>query len=168
MIVSEEMLVDTVDEQDLPTGVIKRSNALASRVNFRVVHLFLFNRLGALLIQQLAFDRERYPGAWGSSVAAYVASGETYEQAAQRRLPQELGITTGLQLVGKTSMRDEGSKKFITLLTGRSDGPFSYDHDHIANLEYHTIPEIQMLRQSGTRPFTPTFLHVLDFYQQQL
>ena len=166
MITSEDMLIDTVDDQDNPIGIIKRSLALPLRSNFRVVHLLLFNQQGDLLLQQLGFGRERHPGAWGSSVAAYVASGETYVQAAQRRLPEELGITTPLHALGKTSMNDEGSTKFIMLYTGIADGPFNYDHEHITRLEFCSIPEIVTFRQARTRTFTPTFLHVLDFYQQ--
>lgn len=165
MIVTEDMLIDTVDDHDNISGRIKRSEVLQKHANFRVVHLLLFNHQGDLLLQQLAFTRERHPGAWGSSVAAYVASGETYAQAAQRRLPQELGITTPLNELGKTSMMDEGSKKFMTIYTGIFEGTFSYDHEHIATLEYCSIPAIIGLRMSGVRPFTPTFLHVFDFYQ---
>ena len=165
MIVTEDMLIDTVDDQDNVTGQIKRSAALLNHANFRVVHLLLFNSQGDILLQQLAFTRERHPGKWGSSVAAYVASGETYTQAAQRRLPQELGITTSLHEIGKTSMMDEGSKKFITIYNGIFDGPFSIDHEHIARLEHRSIPALIALRTSGARPFTLTFLHVLDFYQ---
>ena len=82
MIVSEDMLIDAVDNQDNVTGRIKRNEALRRHANFRVVHILLFNHHGNLLLQQLAVTRERHPGAWGSSVAAYVASGETYKQAA--------------------------------------------------------------------------------------
>ena len=62
-------------------------------------------------------------------------------------------------------MMDEGSKKFITIYIGITDGPFAYDEEHIAQLEYHSIPAIVTLHTSGARLFTPTFLHVLDFYQ---
>ncbi|MBZ5728571.1 MAG: NUDIX domain-containing protein [Acidobacteriia bacterium] len=122
MIVSEDMLIDTVDDQDRATGVIKRSEALLRHVGFRVVHILLFNHQGDLLLQQLALTRPRHPGAWGSSVAAYVAAGETYWQAAQRRLPQELGVTAQLRELGKTTMLDEVAKKFITVYTGSTDG----------------------------------------------
>ena len=165
MIVSTDMLIDTVDDQDNVIGTIKRSDALRQHANFRVVHLLLFNHEGKLLLQQLAYTRERHPGAWGSSVAAYVRSGESYRQAAQRRLLQELGITTSLDDLGKTSMIDEASKKFITVYAGTTDGPFAYDHDHIAQLDYREIADVNALQASGARTFTPTFLHVLNFYQ---
>jgi hypothetical protein len=59
MLVSEDMLIDTVDSQDVPSGVIRRSEALPTHANFRVVHVFLFNRHNELLIQQLSPIRGR-------------------------------------------------------------------------------------------------------------
>jgi 8-oxo-dGTP pyrophosphatase MutT (NUDIX family) len=167
MIVSEDMLIDAVDALDRPIGTVRRSDALPRKVNFRVVHLFLFNDQGELLIQQLAASRDRHPGAWGSSVAGYLFAGETYMQAAQRRLSQELGVQTALQAYGKTSMNDEGCTKFITLYLGTCNGPFTYDHDHIAKLEFQGLPALRIQRGTGERRFTPTFLHVLNFYEQQ-
>jgi len=166
MFVSEDMLLDMVDDSDNVTGVVKRTEALPSHANFRVVHVLLFNRQQQLLLQQLSLTRERHPGAWGSSVAAYVASGESYPQAAARRLPQELGLTIPLIPLFKTSMMDEQSKKFIMIFTGTADGPFTYDHEHIARLEYRSIPEVLALHEAGARVFTPTFLQVLDAYLQ--
>jgi|SRR5580658_1512956 isopentenyldiphosphate isomerase len=167
MIVSEDMLLDTVDDADNVIGVTKRSEVLSSRANFRVAHLLLFNREQELLLQQLSLTRERHPGAWGSSVAAYVASGENYAQSAARRLRQELAITIPLIPLVKTAMMDEQSKKFIMIFTGTTDGPFTYDHEHIARLEYRSIPDVLALREAGARVFTPTFLQVLDTYRQQ-
>jgi isopentenyldiphosphate isomerase len=166
MIVSEDMLIDTVDEHDNPTGVIRRSEVLQRHGNFRVVHLLLFNRRSEVLIQQLSPVRERHPGQWGSSVAGYLFAGETYEQAAERRLSQELGVSQcDLHLYGKTAMNDAGCKKFISLFVATCEGPFQYDCTHIAGLEFLSIRGIKRQRDSGERAFTPTFLYVLDFYR---
>jgi isopentenyl-diphosphate delta-isomerase len=167
MTVSEDMLIDVVDALDSPIGTVQRSDALPRRVNFRVVNLFLFNNQGELLIQQLAASRERHPGAWGSSVAGYLFAGESYMQAANRRLSQELGVQTALQAYGKTSMNDAGCTKFITLYLGTCDGPFAYDHNHIAKLEFHSLPALRSQCDTGERRFTPTFLHMLNFYEHQ-
>jgi len=106
---------NTVNDNDEITGVIEHSRVFAHHAMFRVVHLFLFNHNNELLLQQLSPQRERHPAAWGSSVAGYVLAGETYEQAATRRVQQELGVTCDLHHFGKTTMIDEGCKKFITL-----------------------------------------------------
>lgn len=167
-IVSQNMLIDTVDNDDVNIGRIRRSDVFTARANFRVVHLFLFNRRNELLVQQLAHDRNRHPGLWGSSVAGYLFAGESYMQAAIRRLSEELGVRNcDLHLFGKTTMTDEECKKFVSLFIATSEGPFQYDHQHIANLEFLSIERIVELNGTGQREFTPTFLHVLNFYQQR-
>jgi len=167
VILSSEMLINTVNDNDEITGVIEHSRVFAHHAMFRVVHLFLFNHNNELLLQQLSPQRERHPAAWGSSVAGYVLAGETYEQAATRRVQQELGVTCDLHHFGKTTMIDEGCKKFITLFLATCEGPFSYDHDHIAALESLRVDRIRQLHDTRARVFTPTFLHVLDFYDHR-
>ena len=112
--VSEEMVIDAVDQSDSPTSIIRRDEVFRRRANFRVVHILVFNRRGELLLQQLSRTRTRHPGYWGSSVAGYNFAGESYEAAAGRRLGEELGIDgVPLTYIGKTSMEDDGCQKFI-------------------------------------------------------
>jgi isopentenyldiphosphate isomerase len=118
-----------------------------------------------LLIQQLATGRDRHPNQWGSSVAAYLFSGESYQEAADRRLREELGISAPLKFIGKTSMDDDGSRKFIGVFTGRADGPFHYDRQHIGALEFLPVSKIEELMKDSARPFTPTFRKVFAFYE---
>jgi ADP-ribose pyrophosphatase YjhB (NUDIX family) len=129
--------------------------------------LFLFNRYNELLLQQLSFGRDRHPGQWGSSVAGYLFAGESYAEAATRRLFEELRVRNAeLHLFGKTAMLDRGCRKFITVFVGSAEGPFQYDQTHIERLEFRPIPDIVLLQRNGERIFTPTVLHVLEFYRQ--
>ena len=86
----QESLIDRVDAHDQVIGVIARNDVFAEHANFRVAHVLLFNRAEELLLQRLSPSRERSPGLWGASVAAYVHSGETYEATARRALSEEL------------------------------------------------------------------------------
>lgn len=163
--VSEEMPVDVVDAHDHPVGVVPRREVLPLKAGFRVAHDLIFNSKGELLVQQLSSRRTRHPGQWGSSVAAYLFSGESYEEAAGRRLREELGISVPLKFIGKTSMDDDGSRKFIGVFTGSADGPFQYDRQHIASLEFLPVGKIQQLMGETARLFTPTFRKVFEFYE---
>lgn len=166
-VVDENMAINRVDDKDVPVGTIPRSLVFQTHANFRVVHVLLFNNKGELLIQRLALSRSRNPGYWGSSVAGYVFAGETYEAAAARRISQELGLYNAtLTLFGKTEMDDQGCKKFIDVFITNHEGPFSYDHSHIEQIEFISLERIHIMRDSGERPFTPTFLHVLNFFEQ--
>ena len=127
--VSERMIIDAVDPADRPIGTISRSRVFSEHANFRVSHVWVFNSSRELLLQRLAFDRMRNPGAWGSSVASYLFSTETYQEAAVRRVREELGVSpSGLKLLVRTEMEDDGCLKFISVFGAIHDGPFRIDY----------------------------------------
>jgi isopentenyldiphosphate isomerase len=158
-------ILDRVNERDQSIGTIERADVFKDHANFRVVHVFIFNPAGELLLQKLAPDRTRHAGRWGSSVAAYVAAGESYAQAATRRLRDELNVTNlRLEEIGKTSMLDNGCRKFITLFVGQNAGPFSLDLSHVTEVEFVALGQVRRLAAQDPSRFTPTLLHLLDFY----
>ena len=61
-------------------------------------------------------------------------------------------------------MEDNGSHKFIGVFTAIHDGPFSFDRNHIEELQYVALPQICEMLQTREHKFTPTFAHVFDLY----
>ena len=164
---TEAMVLDRVDEFDQPMGTVKRTDVFVIGASFRVAHVFIFDSTGKLLLQQLAHSRSRYPGRWGSSLAAYVAAGEDYLQAAHRRLPQELGLDLELRFITTTRMQDQNCSKFITLYFADSAGPFKADPSHIADLAFVALGDVRNATENDPARFTPTFLHLWDLCTQQ-
>jgi isopentenyl-diphosphate delta-isomerase len=159
--------IDCVDDEDRPVGQVPRGEVLQLGLNFRTVHVFVFHD-DRLLLQQLAPTRDRHPERWGSSVAAYLHAGEEYDQAARRRLWEELGLEGPLQRVGKTRMEDERSLKFVELYT-LFDGPAEIrEPNHIEDLRYWTREELDEAIAESHESFTPTFLHVYGYFEQRL
>lgn len=150
-------LIDVVNDDDEPVSTIARGEALQEGVNFRTTHIFVFNASGNLLLQQLTPSRKRHPGRWGSSVAAYVYSGESYKEAAKRRMAEEIGLTVPLTLVGHSRMQDERSLKFIALFRTLAEHADIRDHEHIAALRYWTHDDLRASLERSPEQFTPTF-----------
>lgn len=159
-------LIDRVDPRDRPVGVVTRKDALAEGANFRTAHVFIFDRRGRLLLQRLAPTRERHPGRWGSSVAAYLFAGERYAAAARRRMGEELGLAGTPIPLGKVRMRDERSMKFIGLFEFRADVAEIRDPDHIAELKFWDLENLDTSTVSKPAEFTPTFLRLYSFYRR--
>ncbi|MBV8200036.1 MAG: NUDIX domain-containing protein, partial [Acidobacteria bacterium] len=142
---SPSTLIDRVDETDTPVGTVSRSEVFAERAGFRVVHVFVFNQAGRLLIQRLGQNRERNALKWGSSVAAYLLSGENYLQGAERRLREELGLEGRRPAkFGSVVMPDQGARKFITLYLASAEQHEVHraDPDHIQQLLFWPIANI--------------------------
>lgn len=156
--------IDVVDDANRPVTTTQRRRVPEPGLNFRTVHIFVFNRDGELLLQRLAKSRNRNPLKWGSSVAGYLHAGESYREAAERRLREELGLRTSLQEVGVTSMEDEGSTKFVGLFTTTADDPEIREPDHIADIRYLPLDEIDSLVRVSPDALTGTFRHVYRYY----
>jgi len=158
-------LIDSVNELDIPTGVVPRGAVFENRAGFRVAHIFVFNSSGDLLLQQVGRTRQRSPYRWGSSVATYLNAGESYAEAARRRLYEELLLQTELRKLGSTRMHDDGASKFIELFETKSDFAEIGEPDHIDALEFVPVPVVQDLLSSDPHRFTETFPFVFRLFQ---
>lgn len=163
------MTIDVVNGNDKPVDTVTRKNVLSQGLNFRTVHIFILNKKeNKILIQKLSDKRERHPGHLGSSVAAYLFSGESYIDAASRRLYQELRVEPGcvnFHWCGKNSMVDNRSIKFVGLYKVIYEGPFEPDKDHIKGIEWINTSNIKNLIISESVRITPTFKHVWNIFK---
>lgn len=158
--------IDVVDELDQPTGeLIQRQDALGRHVGFRVAHVFILDRGGRLLLQKISPQHGRSPHKWGSSVAAYVRSGESYFDAARRRMQEEIGLDAPLIKLGSTRMIDSGSTKFIELFGAHGEEVQIVDQLNIEALSYWGVEEIERLLVQDPATFTTTFPHVYSLFE---
>ena len=163
-----EQLVDAVDKNDMVIGTVKRKDIFSRKANFRVVHIFLLNRKGELLLQKIAGGRGRHARQWGSSAADYVISGESYDEAAKRCLERELRLKNSLmEFMGKACMNDDDCRKFISLYKVVHEGPLTLDPAYTEGAEFLSFREIAELSEKSRRKFTPTFLYLLDFLMEK-
>lgn len=160
--------IDWVDEADRPIRKIARGRVFEVGAKFRVVHIFVFNPQGELLLQQLGRHRERNPLKWGSSVAGYLHAGEAYADGASRRLREELDLDTPLVKHGSIFMQDLSSTKFITLYTTVAEDPHIAEPGHIEAVRFW--PQAEVLEELSRNPdqFTETFRYVHRFFQATL
>jgi len=161
-------LIDAVNERDEEVGTVRRREALSQGRNFRTAHVFVVDGNERLLLQRLAPQRDRHPGRWGSSVAAYLFAGESYRDGAARRMREELGISAPLEDFGKIEMRDTESLKFVSLFIARSDFAEIREPDHISQLEYRPVGEIEAQLEEEPENFTPTFQALFSLFSEKL
>lgn len=157
-------LVDQVSELDEPIGTISRSDVFKEKAGFRVVHIYVFDGGGKLLLEHLGDDAYRSKRKWGSSVAGYVHAGETYAKAARRRLYQELGIATDLRKLGAVRMHDEGATKFIELFTTTAELNTHEGTEDQNYVQWFELDEIERHLKHSPQIFTETFPHVYRLF----
>jgi len=164
--VTEE--VDWVDASDQVVGRVARADVHRLRAGFRVVHVFLFDREGRLLIHQLS-PRKRLAGHWGSSVAGGVKAGEAPEEAARREIREEMGIRPPpLRWLGKVRLEDQGATKFLYLYAGVVDAPerVQPNPEEVAAVEFVRVDALRDIVRRRERSFTPTFLTAFALFER--
>ena len=159
-------LIDMVDEQNQPIGVVRRRDVFRLRANFRTVHVLIFNGRGELLLHRLTWTRDREPGRWGSSAAGYLHAGEDYPAAARRRLAEELSISSPLAEVGVTCMHDEGAAQFAGVFTATADRPRSAAPARLAEITFRPVAVVEQDMAAHPDDYTETLRHVLNFWRQ--
>jgi isopentenyl-diphosphate delta-isomerase len=85
-------VVILVDERDAPLGTAPKLDAHRDGRLHRAVSVVLFDDLGRVLLQRRADEKYHSAGLWSNSCCGHPRPGESVEDAARRRLDDELGI----------------------------------------------------------------------------
>lgn len=88
-----------VNEQDEPIGFMEKLAAHQQAILHRAISVFIFNKKGEMLVQQRAQQKYHSGGLWTNACCSHPAPGETIENAASRRLQEELGFSTALKKI---------------------------------------------------------------------
>ena len=88
------ILVDSNDEQ---IGVMEKMEAHEKGVLHRAFSIFIFNSDGKMLLQQRAFGKYHSGGLWTNACCSHPMPGEDINQAARRRLQEEMGFVTTME-----------------------------------------------------------------------
>jgi isopentenyl-diphosphate Delta-isomerase len=86
-----------VNERDEEIGSMEKLEAHRKGVLHRAFSIFLFDGAGRLLMQRRAAEKYHSGGLWTNTCCSHPRQGETLEQAAQRRLQEEMGLEAPLE-----------------------------------------------------------------------
>jgi isopentenyl-diphosphate delta-isomerase type 1 len=136
--------------------------ATSNVVLHRAFSLFIFNPAGELLLQQRSAEKRLWPRFWSNSCCSHPRRGETMEVATERRLAQELGMTSTVHHLFtfryQAPYLDLGSENEVCwVFAGLSDSPPRPNIHEIADVRWITADDLD--REFLTQPevFTPWF-----------
>ncbi|MBI4176492.1 MAG: isopentenyl-diphosphate Delta-isomerase [Candidatus Aenigmarchaeota archaeon] len=151
----KEMLI-LVDREDNPVGRETKERCHEPDSLLHRAHMVaLFNERGQLLLTQRSPEKKLWPGCWDGSIASHVHDGETYEQAGERRLPDELGISCELKYLFKffykVPYKDIGGEHEIcAFLVGKVRDEIRPNREEVSDYRFVDIDELQ--RDLKARP----------------
>ena len=97
-----EEFVILVDGNDNPIGKEEKVKChLPNGKLHRAFTALIFNKEGKLLLTRRSDSKMLWPGEWDGTVASHPREGETYVSSAERRMPEEIGITCQMNYVNK-------------------------------------------------------------------
>ncbi len=85
-----------VNEQDEVIGLMPKLEAHQLGALHRAFSVFIFNSKGEILLQQRALHKYHSAGLWSNTCCSHPLPNETTQEAAQRRLKEEMGLKTNL------------------------------------------------------------------------
>ncbi|UFK97315.1 isopentenyl-diphosphate Delta-isomerase [Kaistella faecalis] len=168
----EEQVV-LVSEKDEILGVMDKMQAHENGILHRAFSVFLFNDKGEMLLQKRAADKYHSPNQWTNAVCSHPRLEETYLEAAERRLKEELGIETPLTYrfnflykadVGQNLWEHELDHVF----TGNFEGEFKLNEEEVSEVRYISIDELDKEMSANPESFTEWFKIILKEYKQHL
>lgn len=125
----EEVIL--VDENDNPIGTMPKLEAHLEGKLHRAFSVFIFNSAGELLLQQRALDKYHSAGKWTNTCCSHPRPAELTDDAAKRRLKEEMGMECELKPVFSFSYRAEVENGLVEN---------EYDHVYFGSTDTLPIP----------------------------
>lgn len=109
-----------VNELDEPTGAMEKMEVHQKALLHRAFSIFIFNGKNDMLLHKRASGKYHSPGLWTNACCSHPAPGQATLEAAEKRLQEEMGISTPL------------TKAFDFIYkAGFDNGLTEYEYDHV-------------------------------------
>lgn len=151
-----------VNDKDEPVGVMDKMLVHQKGLLHRAFSIFIFDKAGRMLLQQRS--PKKYHGAllWTNACCSHPSPGEATEDAAIRRLKEELGFETPLCKVFVFTYHAQVENgliehEFDHVFTGEYEGDIKVDHNEVADYSFKNMNEIKFLLHEEQEQFTSWF-----------
>ncbi len=151
-----------VTPQDEAIGVMEKMEAHRQGVLHRAFSVFIFDKRGRMLLQQRAPQKYHGGCLWTNACCSHPLVNEPVEEAATRRLMEELGFSTPLKKIFAFTYKAPVENGLIEheydhVFAGEYEGPIRMNSDEVSDVAYHDLPAIKMLLQEKPELFTTWF-----------
>jgi len=164
------VLVNLVDE---PIGTMEKMEAHKSPHLHRAFSIFLFNSQNEMLLQRRARSKYHSGGLWTNTCCSHPYPGEKVEDAANRRLKEELGISARLEKAFHFTYQAEFDNglfehEFDHVFIGHYVGKVHPDPAEVSDYCYKSIEEIKKDFKQLPSAYTPWFIIAMPYLEEYL
>ncbi|HEX5152012.1 MAG TPA: isopentenyl-diphosphate Delta-isomerase [Parafilimonas sp.] len=152
-----------VNEHDEETGTIEKMEAHRNGILHRAFSIFIFNNKKEMLLQQRSTHKYHSGGLWTNACCSHPRPGELTEDAAIRRLREELGFETSLEKIFDFTYRasfENGltENEFDHVFAGIYNGGINFNRNEVQDVCFRSMQEIESDLQMYPDKFTAWFL----------
>lgn len=144
---NEEQVV-LVNNKDEEVGVMGKMEAHKNGILHQAISIIIFNTKGEMLLQQRAEKKYHWANIWSNAVCTHPRKGESHKKAAERRLVEELGISTGLKeifsFIYKAFDEESGltEHEYDHVFIGKYDGLIPFNTDEVKTINWISIDDL--------------------------
>lgn len=174
MTVSDTEYLVLVDKDDNPIGSEEKVRChLPNGKLHRAFTILLFDKDSRFLLTQRSKTKMLWPGGWDGTVASHPRQSETYVSSAERRLPEEIGISCKLDYLFKfeyhVPYKNIGSENEICgTLIGTVNDPSKIRlvKEEIDDIKWVSLDELLVDIKKSTQIYCPWMILALYFLQE--
>jgi isopentenyl-diphosphate Delta-isomerase len=148
-----------VNENDEPIGIMDKLEAHRQAMLHRAFSVFIFNERGEMLLQQRAHHKYHSGGLWTNACCSHPSPGEATEDAANRRLREEMGFSTSLTKIFDFTYRAEFDNGLVE---------HEYDHVFLGLYCYKSLDELRQDMENEPDAYTAWFQIALPLLDKWL
>jgi isopentenyl-diphosphate delta-isomerase len=158
------ILVNAFDEV---VGFGEKMRTHAEGALHRAFSVFTFNAKNELLIQRRAESKYHSGGLWSNTACGHPRPGELTEEAARRRLREEMGLECGLErafdFIYKVRFANGLCEhEFDHVFVGRFDGSPLPNPDEVCDWKWADLPTLRRDVSASPRSYTHWFRLCLE------
>ena len=130
-----------VNNNDQSLGAMEKMEAHEKGIMHRAFSVFVFNTEGKMLLQKRADEKYHSPGLWSNTACSHPRTGEKTDDAAHRRMIEEMGFDCELEevfsFVYKANVGDGLTEhEFDHVFIGTSDQQPKPNREEVGDWKY--------------------------------
>ncbi len=135
--------VDILDDLGEVSFVTTRADMRARNLWHRSVFVVVTNPSGDILVHRRADWKDVWPGLWDFAFGGVLASGESWEAAANRELAEEAGVSGELSYLGEDLYEDDLVRERARIYRTLHEGPFTFPDGEVVETAWVSLDGLQ-------------------------
>jgi isopentenyl-diphosphate delta-isomerase len=164
--------VQLVDAKDNPNGSMEKLEAHEKGALHRALSVLIINSKKEILLQRRALGKYHSPGLWTNTCCSHPYPGEDPNEAAKRRLQEEMGMSSELTFLFKFQYKCDFENGLIEheldhVFIGKTDDTPHLNTDEAMAFKWMSIENLEQDMLSYPENYTFWFKLIIEKYRNE-